>query len=116
MSASDRTHTSHDVHHNTVHEQAPSPNTKAIWRTFWILLIITIFEVAIAFTSVPKEILKYTFITLTIVKAYFIVFNFMHLGHERVSFKWAILLPMLFIVFLIFIALYEGNYIHAITF
>ena len=116
MSQSDRTHISHDVHHNVVHEQAPASNKKAIWRTFWILLIITIFEVAIAFTSISKEVLKYTFITLTIVKAYFIVFNFMHLGHERTSFKWAILLPMLFIVYLIFIALYEGNYIQQITF
>ncbi len=112
---SERTHTSHDVHHNTVHEQAPASNKKAIWKTFWILLIITIFEVAIAFTNTPKEVLKYTFITLTIVKAYYIIFSFMHLGHERVAMKWTVMLPMLFIVYLIFIALYEGNYIQTIT-
>ncbi len=113
---SEHSHISHDVHHTTVPHLPAASNTKAIWRTFWILLVITIFEVAISFTSISKEILKYTFITLTIVKAYFIVFNFMHLGHERVSMKWTILLPMLFIIFLIFIALYEGNYIHRITF
>lgn len=113
---SEHSHISHDVHHVTVPHLAPASNSKAIWRTFWILLVITIFEVAIAFTSLPKELLKWTFIGLTIVKAYFIVFNFMHLGHERTSFKWTVLLPLLFIVFLIFIALYEGNYIHQITF
>ncbi len=109
-------HISHDVHHNVVPHQPAASNHKAIWRTFWILLFITLFEVGIAFTSISKEVLKYTFIILTIVKAYFIIFNFMHLGHERKVLKLSILLPMLFIIFLIFIALYEGNYLHLITF
>ena len=54
---------------------------KTIWKTFWILLVITISEVAIAFTSLSKELLMFIFITLTIVKAYFIVAFFMHLKH-----------------------------------
>ena len=39
------------------------------------------------------------FIALTIVKAYYIVSEFMHLGHEKKSLKMSIVLPMLFVVF-----------------
>jgi cytochrome c oxidase subunit IV len=86
-----------------------SLNTKLIWKVFWILLGVTLFEVGIAFTSIPKDILMYTFIALTIVKSYYIVGYFMHLKYEAVPFQWTILLPFLLIVYLIFIALYEGS-------
>src|SRR5678816_3786872 len=71
-----------DIHHEHVshesEEKAHSAlNTKMIWKVFWILLSVTIFEVAISFTSVPKHILLYIFIALTIVKAYYIVGFFM---------------------------------------
>ena len=85
-----------------------------IWRTFWILLFITIFEVAIAFTSLNKELLQWIFVTLTIVKAGFIVGYFMHLIHERFSFRYSILLPFILIAYLIFIALEEGVYLHLV--
>jgi len=48
------------------------------------------------------------FIILTIVKAFYIVAEFMHLGHEKKSLKLSILLPIIFIVFLIFILMYQG--------
>jgi cytochrome c oxidase subunit IV len=50
-----------------------------------------------------------TFIVLTIVKSYYIVGYFMHLKYEVVPFRWTILLPFVLIVYLIFIALYEGS-------
>ena len=75
------------------------------------LAVITAFEFLIAFT-VPSEY-KWTriivFITLTILKAYYIVAEFMHLGHEKKSLKMSIVLPMLFVVFLIFIMIYQGD-------
>ena len=86
-----------------------SLTTKLIWKVFWILLGVTLFEVGIAFTSIPKNILMYTFIVLTIVKSYYIVGYFMHLKYEAVPFRWTILLPFVLIVYLIFIALYEGS-------
>lgn len=86
-----------------------SLTTKLIWKVFWILLGVTLFEVGIAFTSIPKNILMYTFIILTIVKSYYIVGYFMHLKYEAVPFRWTILLPFVLIVYLIFIALYEGS-------
>jgi cytochrome c oxidase subunit IV len=103
-----------DIHHERIsHKSAEKAhsglNTKVIWKVFWILLGVTIFEVGISFTPVPKTILLYTFITLTIVKAYYIVFYFMHMKFEETALKFSILLPFVLIIYLIFIAIYEGT-------
>src|SRR6266478_2377994 len=103
-----------DIHHEHVsHEAAEKAhsglNTKVIWKVFWILLGVTLFEVSISFTSIPKTILLYTFITLTLVKAYYIVGFFMHLKFEKLPMQWSLLLPFVLIVYLIFIAIYEGT-------
>ena len=102
---------SHAAHGTSEKEIAP-PNTGAIWKTFWILLFITIGEVAIAFTSLSKELLMVIFIVLTIVKAYFIVAFFMHLKHEKLSLAYCILLPFILIVYLIAMSLTEANYLN----
>ena len=101
-----------DIHNQFVEEHHVSNNKKIIWRTFWILLFITIFEVGIAFTSIPHNILIIIFIVLTIVKAYYIVAFFMHLKHERSPLKYSIVLPFVLIVYLIWIAIEEGNYLN----
>ena len=52
------------------------------------------------------------FIVLTLVKAFYIVSFFMHLGHEKASFKWTIYLPALILIpYLTFIVLTEGAYL-----
>jgi cytochrome c oxidase subunit IV len=104
-----------DIHNQTVEDHHQESSTKLIWKTFWILLIITIVEVAIAFTEIPKSILKIIFIGLTIVKAYYIVFYFMHLKHEKAQLTRIILLPFLFIVYLIYICLHEGTALKDLT-
>ena len=103
-----------DIHHEHIshaaEEKAHSAlSTKMIWRVFWILLCVTIFEVGISFTSISKDVLLVTFIALTIVKAYFIVGYFMHLKFEAIPMQWSLLLPFILIVYLIFIAIYEGS-------
>ena len=75
-----------DIHNQFVEEHHDPKNVKVIWKTFWILLFITLFEVGIAFTSIPHDILIIIFIVLTIVKAYYIVAFFMHLKHENKPF------------------------------
>jgi cytochrome c oxidase subunit 4 len=110
-----------DIHHEHVshesEEKAHSAlNTKMIWKVFWILLGVTIFEVGISFTALSKHILLYIFIALTIVKAYYIVGFFMHLKFEKVPMIWSLLLPFILIVYLIFIAIYEGAALHGNVF
>jgi|TARA_B100001113_G_C20841557_1_gene505569 cytochrome c oxidase subunit IV len=78
------------------------------------LFVITVFEFAIAFT-VPHEykwVRIFIFIALTIVKAYYIMSEFMHLGHEKGSLKMSVLLPLLFVVFLLFILLFQADAIY----
>ena len=102
-----------DIHHEHVSHEAMEKahsglNSKVIWKVFWILLGVTIFEVSISFTPLSKDILLWTFIALTIVKAYYIVGYFMHMKFEAVPLQYSILLPFVLIVYLIFIAIYEG--------
>lgn len=87
---------------------------KRIWKTFWILLAITLVEVALAFlhlyTGFPgKLLLNSIFIGLTILKAFFIVAEFMHLGHEVRNLIMTILFPLLLFVWFIIAFLADGD-------
>ncbi len=100
-------------HHHHSAEVTPQPADKAkiwgIWKVMLILLAITAVEFAIAFTMESGPIKTFIFIALTIVKAFYIVGEFMHLSHERKALIWSILLPTMFIVFFIFIMMYQGS-------
>lgn len=89
---------------------AESHGTSEIWRTFWILTVITFVDIILYFAlgeSMGRNIL---FIGLGIVKAVLIVGFFMHLKHERVNLILTIVVPMFFIIFFIIWMLYEGNF------
>lgn len=86
---------------------------KKIWFVTALLTIITVVEVFLgAFIKQGTTIwplVKWSFIVMTLVKAAYIVLVFMHLGDEKKSLKYVILLPyIVFIIYLIFIALTEG--------
>ena len=78
-----------------------------------ILTILTVFEIFMGVYfkrngTFTWETIKLLFIVLTLVKAAYIVLIFMHLGDERKNLKYVVLLPYaLFILYLIFIGLYE---------
>lgn len=87
---------------------------KKIWTVTALLTLITVVEVItgifIKQSSSYWEFVKWGFILLTIVKAAYIVLVFMHLGDEKKSFKYIILIPyFIFILYLIFIALMEAK-------
>lgn len=101
------------AHHS---EEEGKKTRKVLWRVFWYMLAITIFELIIG-SMAPSNgwsgtlWLKLLFIGLTILKAGFIVMAFMHLGHETTFMKYVILLPYaIFISYAIFIILDEGVY------
>jgi len=90
-----------------------------IWKVFWILLGITTFEVALGMIKpdflmgefLGTKLINHVFIILTLVKAAYIVLEFMHLGHETKGLKWTILLPAIILIpYLFFIILTEGGY------
>ena len=96
-------------------------NTKRIWLVFGILSIITIVEVGFGIVKpdalhmrnlLSMNLLNWLFIILTIVKAYFIVWAFMHMEGEKASLRWAVVAPIIFLVlYLLFILLVEADYI-----
>jgi cytochrome c oxidase subunit IV len=102
---------SHAAHGTSEKEIAP-PNTGAIWKTFWILLILTAIEFVIAFTMPANTLRVAIFCGMTIVKAFYIVGEFMHLKHEVKSLIWMVLIPTLFVVWLLVALIYEGGHLH----
>ena len=82
----------------------------AIWKVFFILLGITVLEFIVAFT-LPHEYKTLRiaiFVGMTIVKAAYIVGEFMHLKHEAKVLIWSILIPLVFIVWMLVAFVYEG--------
>jgi cytochrome c oxidase subunit 4 len=89
-------------------------NTAWIWKTFWVLVVITAVEFAIAFTLTDpnwRTFRNSIFIVLTILKAFFIVAEFMHLKHEVKSLIWTILVPTALLVWLVVALVTEGSFI-----
>ena len=87
---------------------------KSIWRVFWILLVVTSVEVGFAFlhyfTAFPPRILLNTiFISLTMVKAFYIVAEFMHLRHEIKNLILSIMVPLILFIWFITAFLADGN-------
>ena len=78
-------------------------------RVAVLLGVVTSIEFVIAFTMDASPLRTFTFVLLTLVKAYYIVAEFMHLGHEVKVLIWTIMIPMLFVVWLIIALLMEGK-------
>ncbi len=101
-----------DAHHS---EEEGKKIRSKIFKVTILLTAITIIEVfmgikASGVVGMKWELVKWTFIALTILKAAYIVLVFMHLGDERKNLRYFILAPyIIFIGYLIFICLYEGN-------
>ncbi|HSI78642.1 cytochrome C oxidase subunit IV family protein [Lunatibacter salilacus] len=81
---------------------------KKIWMTALILLLITAFEFVLAFTMDRGVLLYALFIILTIVKAYYIMMEFMHLGEEAKPLFYSIIVPIIFLIWLVIALMKEG--------
>ncbi|WP_027002596.1 cytochrome C oxidase subunit IV family protein [Hugenholtzia roseola] len=84
-------------------------NIKRIWTVAGILALVTAIEFVFAFTMEAGSLRNFIFIFLTLVKAAYIVAEFMHLRHETKVLIFAILLPSIFIFWLIGSMLWEGS-------
>ena len=95
-------------------------NQQKIWGVLIFLSIVTTIEVALGIIKpeilmgsfLMMKFLNWIFIILTIVKAYYIAWDFMHIRDERVGLKNAIVLPLVILIpYLAFILLLEADYI-----
>ena len=90
-----------------------------IWRVFGILTVITLAEVVLGIYK-PDSLhlssilgtspLNWLFLILTLVKAYYIAWYFMHLSDEKKWYRRAIVWTLvLYILYLSFFVLVEGG-------
>lgn len=96
-------------------------STKRIWVVLVYLTLLTTVEVALGIVK-PDALhlqglgtswLNWIFIILTIVKAYFIAWAFMHLEGEKKWFRRSIVWTAVFLIsYLLFIVLFEGDYLN----
>jgi cytochrome c oxidase subunit IV len=99
----------------TTHDNAhTSFDTKPIWRTFWILLGITMVELLLATihlkTGFPnKYVLNGVYLILTCAKAFYIIAEFMHLRHEIKNMIMTIAVPACLFIWFIIAFLSDGN-------
>lgn len=106
----------------TAHDGGASAR-KSIIKTALQLTALTAFEFLIAFTwklflvdtlglgiETATTIKNATYFILTLFKAFLIVAEFMHLGHEVKRLGWTIMVPFVFIVWLIIGLVWEGTY------
>ncbi len=97
-------------------------NVSKIWGVFTLLSIITIIEVFLGITKptfltehhlFALKYLNWIFLTLTIVKAYYITWDFMHMRDEKMGLRRIVVWTFVFfIIYILFILLTEGDYIY----
>ena len=82
---------------------------KKIWMTALFLAVVTGIEFVFAFTMAAGTLRTAIFVGLTLVKAFYIVSEFMHLKYEVKVLIWSIMVPTIFIVWLLIALLIEGE-------
>ena len=95
-------------------------NQQKIWGVLIFLSIVTGIEVALGINKpeillnkfLGLKLLNWMFIIMTLIKAYYITWDFMHIRDEKSFLKNSIVVPLLILIpFLVFILLIEGSYI-----
>jgi cytochrome c oxidase subunit IV len=81
---------------------------KKLWTVAGILGVLTAIEFVIAFTMPHGTGKTFIFVLMTIVKAGYIVGEFMHLRHEVKVLFWAVMIPIVFIVWMLVAFVFEG--------
>ncbi|MDC7996403.1 cytochrome C oxidase subunit IV family protein [Gilvibacter sediminis] len=96
-------------------------NVSKIWGVFIVLSIVTIIEVALGIYKpaflvegrfLAMKYLNWIFIILTLFKAYYITWDFMHMRDETKGLRRAVVWTAVFLIcYLVLIVLLEGDYI-----
>jgi cytochrome c oxidase subunit IV len=112
MEHSDNTPYKYAVRHS---EEEGKKIRKRIWLMFWVLLAITSIEVLLGIFwkgwNISWGAVKLTFIVMTVLKAFFIVSEYMHLKHERAILKNTLIIPYaIFALYLLYFLVTEGVY------
>ena len=100
-------------------------NQQKIWGVLIFLSIVTAVEVALGILKpeillnkfLGLKLINWMFIIMTIIKAYYITWDFMHMRDETSSLKNSIVLPLVILIpYLVFILFFEADYIFDVMF
>jgi caa(3)-type oxidase subunit IV len=80
-------------------------SASAYIKIFWILLVLTIIEVAIVYMGLPKMLLAGLLVIFAVWKAALVAMHFMHLKFEKKTLTIVALVPFVLCVFLILMLL-----------
>ena len=96
-------------------------NTSKIWAVLFFLSVVTIVEVALGIIKpevlivnsfLSMKLINWIFIILTIVKAYYIMWDFMHMRDETPSLRRVVVWTAIFLIcYLLWILIQEAGYI-----
>lgn len=98
-------------HHS---EEEGKAKRKAIYKVTILLSIITIVEVLcgvfVKQESAAWDAMRIAFIVMTVIKAFYIVFTFMHVGEENRILRLTLMVPyLIFILDILILLLIEGD-------
>ena len=108
----------HTISAEAEHSHGHNQGTGRIWKVFWVLSFLTIIELALGlFLYFKGEALgggtilttKIVIGALTLLKAYYIVSVFMHLGDEVRNLIMTICVPLVLFIWFIIAFLWDGN-------
>ena len=98
----------HDDHHDDGHHDGPSIG---LYWWIWILLfVISGFSYWVDYAQLQGMLRWSLIIILMLVKAGFIVSIFMHLGYERKALIYALLVPPVLLLVLVWLMAVESDY------
>ena len=98
------------------YEPVDKKKTNKLWRIALIMAVITSVEFVFAIVLPRGTLLYFTFVILTLVKAFYIVGEFMHLKGEVKTLIWSIIIPTIFIMWLIVALIFEGSSVMELKF
>ena len=96
-------------------------NVQKIWGVLIFLSIVTAIEVALGIIKpeilmsyfLSMKLINWIFIILTLVKAYYITWDFMHMRDEKFGLQVSVVITLLFLMaYAVFLFLVEGYYIY----
>ena len=100
-------------------------NVQKIWGVLIFLSIVTAIEVALGIVKpeilmnyfLSMKLINWIFVILTLVKAYYITWDFMHMRDEKFGLQVSVGITLIFLIaYAAFIFLVEGNYIYDIMY
>ena len=110
--------TQHAISPEITHAPEHSGGTGRIWKIFWVLSVLTALELALGYFMYAKDTAlspvailttKCIIGALTLLKAYYIVSVFMHLGDEIRNMIMTIVVPLMLFIWFIVAFLWDGN-------